>query len=504
MADAVTARWNGDKYQARVFWQNALNMLATDTVVVEVTFEADAPKAFDDVVVKYDPPIASTGPVRVPATYHQVKWHVELGGRFGYEDFIKPDFIGATSVSLLQRLRDAKKIAPEGAQFDFVTTYRIRDDDPLSPLLSGVDRSILLDRLFDGTTDRSKTGRIRKLWREHLGLQTDAQLRDVVSGLRIFDGERSLEELREQINVKAQVVGCLTCRTNSDFRYDSLAQTLKSRRLNSFNRETLRAILREEGLLEQIEQPANTGLSIAIRTFHGLAADLGAASPENTLSLTGEFNQRYLRDDRSWQSDIRPRVNAFLSDAARRSGRLRLTLDAHASIAFLAGAVLDVKSGADVTLIQKGRVGFREWRADDGTENSAVRLAEATTDLRGGGAEIAVAIGISRSTERDAAAYVSRALPDVGRLLSLTMPTGPGQQNVAGGGHAAQLAEQVANAIRAARADPDALVHIFAACPNSVLFYLGQEHRGIAPCVIYEFDFDRAGNKSYQPSFVID
>jgi len=47
-------------------------------------------------------------------------------------------------------------------------------------------------------------------------------------------------------------------------------------------------------------------------------------------------------------------------------------------------------------------------------------------------------------------------------------------------------------------------VHIFAACPNSVLFYLGQQHQGIAPCIVYEFDFDRRAHKTYQPSFVID
>ena len=27
MADAVVARWHGDNYQARVFWENALNLL---------------------------------------------------------------------------------------------------------------------------------------------------------------------------------------------------------------------------------------------------------------------------------------------------------------------------------------------------------------------------------------------------------------------------------------------------------------------------------------------
>lgn len=40
--------------------------------------------------------------------------------------------------------------------------------------------------------------------------------------------------------------------------------------------------------------------------------------------------------------------------------------------------------------------------------------------------------------------------------------------------------------------------------PNALLFYLGQHHQGIAPCIVYEFDFDRHGNKTYQPSFVID
>ena len=46
MADAVVARWHGDNYQARVFWENAFNLLSPHSCVVEVTFEADGPKAF--------------------------------------------------------------------------------------------------------------------------------------------------------------------------------------------------------------------------------------------------------------------------------------------------------------------------------------------------------------------------------------------------------------------------------------------------------------------------
>ena len=105
MVDAVVPRWHGDNYQARIFWENAINLLDPTSCVVEVTFEANGPKAFDDVVVKYHPPVTRSGPERVSAEYHQVKWHTEYGGRFGYEDFIDPAFIGAQTFSLLERLQ---------------------------------------------------------------------------------------------------------------------------------------------------------------------------------------------------------------------------------------------------------------------------------------------------------------------------------------------------------------------------------------------------------------
>jgi len=158
MADAVTARWHGDNYQSRIFWENAFNLLLPNSSVVEVTFEANGPKAFDDVVVRYDPPVARSGGERISADYHQVKWHVQTGGRFGFSDFIDPDFIGAQSFFLLERLRDARAGVPASAHFTFLTTYRIKDGDPLADLVSGHDRTLLIERLFDGTTDFASAG----------------------------------------------------------------------------------------------------------------------------------------------------------------------------------------------------------------------------------------------------------------------------------------------------------------------------------------------------------
>jgi hypothetical protein len=243
-------------------------------------------------------------------------------------------------------------------------------------------------------------------------------------------------------------------------------------------------------------------LPIAIRSFMGPASDLSGALPENTLVLTDAFRKRYLVNDRTWQSDIRPKVEAFLASAATRSRHLRLILDAHASIAFLAGSVLDLKSGIEVHLVQKGRVGAQTWRANDKSVGSPFD----EKDLRiGAGRDVAVLISGSQNVEPQARGYISTNDLDVGRIIAFSFTGGPGHQSIAGGAHAATIAEQIANSIRAAKhQDPDAMVHVFASVPNSLLFYLGQQQQAIAPCIVYEFDFDRAGNKSYQPSFVMD
>ena len=505
MADAVEARWHGDNYQARVFWDNALNLLMPHSCVAEVTFEANGPRAFDDVVVKYDPPVARSGPDRVSAEYQQIKWHVERGGRFGYEDLIDPAFIGARSFSLLERLKQARSTAPVSAQFTFLTTYRIKDADPLALLISGNDRTLLVERLFVGKTDRSRMGKVRKCWREHLGLEDDEALRAVVGGFRVVDGHRSLQELREQINIKAEAVGLLACdAADSDFRYDELARQLKVRGLSNLNREALIAICDEEGLLVERPTEPDEFHSVAIRSFLGPAADIVGAAPADTLLLTDEFRQRYLQEGREWQRDIRPKVERFLQAAVKKRAKLRLILDTHASIAFLAGAVLHLKSGVETRLVQKGRVGTRTWRVDDNSAAKGARF-DIKEEQVGVGRDIAVGISVSQPTTAQVRKYLAERLPHVGKLISCAMPAGPGQQSVAGGEHAAALAEQVSNHVRAMKEDdPDAVIHIFAAAPNSLLFYLGQSHQAIAPCIVYEFDFDRRAHKTYQPSFVID
>lgn len=311
----------------------------------------------------------------------------------------------------------------------------------------------------------------------------------------------SLEELRSQINLRAKVVGLISCSENSDFRYDELARQLKARRLNSLTKDALIKLCEEEGLLVAVEQK-DAFVSYAIRSFLGTSGSITGATENNTLLLTDEFQNRYLVEGVEWQRDIRPKVVLFLKEALKNTSQIRLILDAHASIAFLAGTVLNTKTGVKVDLVQKGRVGTCSWSATD-NKNSDAKF-EFEKENVGSGNELAVAINVSQNVTPAVKKYMESNLPQVGALASFNLPGGPGQQSIAGGAHAAMLAEQLSNLIRQLRNGTDAIVHVFSACPNSLLFFLGQQFQGVSPCIIYEFDFDRERNKSYHPSFVMN
>lgn len=499
MANAVTARQTGDDYQARWFWLSAFELLFEDSSVSLVTFESDKPRAFDDVIVEYEQPVVGSARDRFTQDCYQIKWQVDSSHRFGYEDLINPSFINATSVSILQRLEAAARSAHKNARFNLITTARIRDGDSLNKVISNNDQSILMEKLFDGTGDRSAMGKIRACWRDHLGLPDDEALRPIVDRLRIHDSAPTLEELGERLSIKAQLAGLQTPdKTMTDNRYDVLPRKLLARGINRYDRTEIKSVLHDEKLIVTPPTSPPDYTSVCIRSFLSISQHIDRSSSENTLSLVSEFRERYIRDDNGWQQTIRPKVVEFLKERAELNPKIRLSLDAHASIAFLAGTVLNLKTGIDVELVQKGRV-TNVWRPDDQSSSGELSIS---TDTMGEG-DIALAISMTQDILSHVRAYVTQQLPDISTFIHCAPKHGPSQQSISGGQAACQIADNIARELRHHKATSDQrTVHLFAACPNSLLFFLGQQHKSLGPTVIYEFDFDGEGNRSYQPSFI--
>lgn len=497
MANSVSASLQGHDYQARFFWYHAAALRDDDQPhVAEVSYEADGPKAFDDVVVRYNPARrSSTRSVRISADYLQIKFHVTRNGVFGFADLMDPEFTGAQRFSILQRLQQAKAKAPADSDFFLITTDSIKEDDPLNQLISSVDDELRLDKLFVSGGDRSRMGKVRKAWRDHLGLSTDDALREVLEGLHIKARQKSLETMRDEVNIRVRLAGLTPCYDQTAFLYDGAIRSLKAAGRNVFDRTGFETLCREEGWIRADTPEAF--VNVVLRSFGDSPGDRFDASPDRTLEIADAFDGRFLRPGVDWTSDLVPKLESFFAEIRSTEPRIRLFLNAHASVAFLAGSRLGLKSGVQVELVQRGRGRTSIWRWDDGSDGPPPTITNIPV---GSGSDLALVVSLSRDALPDAQDYVRTALPDVGRILHVRSPNPPGPSSIAGGAHVALFADAAAEAVRASRLPVGAVVHLFIAAPNAFTFALGQHAAALGRWAVYEFDFERRVDGAYRPS----
>lgn len=274
---------------------------------------------------------------------------------------------------------------------------------------------------------------------------------------------------------------------------------------NEFDGKSFREACAQEGLLAPGASPPNVRV-FGVKSFEH-SFDRLEARCNDVLDLVSSFDSRYIRSGISWETDLLPRLKAFIESAAKTGPRLRLAMDAHTTLAFAAGTILDTKSGRVVELQQRTRSGMQVWAADD------AQLDDTWPDwrfdehgLQGEGPDIAVAISVSRPVEADVRLYL-QGRSDVGRLVCVDLSGGAAQTAVLNGAHADALAERLANHIKDLRARASGptspQVHLFISAPYTFSFFLGRHAKLLKPVVLYEFDFDGDRSGSYERSLTM-
>ncbi len=504
MTQAVAVRRDGDTFQARQFWLRAARLLDPQNRVARVGFES-GPKSFDDIWIEYEEgqePNAHDGaPLR--REHLQCKWHVRPG-TYGYADLIEPKFINASALSLLQRAYEAQlEHAPAGtgARFKLVTNWQIDRGDPLRPMVSTRSGGMRLDRLYRSKTDNSKDGAIRKAWREHLGIDEGA-LRVLARTLAFGEVSETLEDLRERLDEVFAVVGLARVPPKqSTVIYDDLVFRWMAQGRTEFDRESFRDACAREGLLRPSE---NRPRVYGVKSFEH-ALDRLEERCSDVLDLVPVFDQRYIRNDAEWRTRLYPELEAFLRGAARDGRRLRLALDAHTTLAFAAGSVLNIKSGRNVELEQR-TLGRRVWAADDMPPDPEwPTLRESVQNLDRDQVDLAVALSITHDISDDVRQYVDAHLHCVGKILNLCPTGGASAQVVACGRHAFDLVQAAKAAIRRAKVQRGrpSTTHVFVAGPNALTFFLGQQQPALGRVRLYEFDFEDGRGGSYSASLTL-
>lgn len=507
MAKANTARMQGDDYQTYYFWLRACDLFLPDRGVEKVALEQTGVKAFDDVVVYYRPGAIFDGPEPVNADYFQVKYHVVADGAITAKGLTEPAFINATSVSLLQRLHAAQKAyAPDGkgVRFHLYSPWNVHPDDPLASIYSQYDGRLRLDVLFSGTAG-AKFGKIRELWKDHLGLTTDDELRHVVRPLRLISGGM-MSSLQHQLASAVQLAGLVPLAQGARLKhYDDLARKLMMEGVIEFDRASLEEICKRESLWNGGPIITLEAVKVGIRSFSRGAGQLGTQQ-EHLLDLVNHFNDRDLKDDQTWSGDILPLVREFLVSNLEGKKRCLLSLAAHMTVAYIAGYVLDSKMGVEMVLLQRSSNGEHAWTFDDETASGDHAPEWRIDELSlGTGNEAAAAVSLTHDVIADVLEYLPKSLPQVGRLFHFIAPEGVGSGSVKGGAHARRLAEALVKTIREKRTPQERAtpLHVFCSVPNAFTFALGRLGRGLGRITLYEHAFETGASAAYAPSLTI-
>lgn len=503
MTQAITARRDGDTFQARLFWDRAARLLDEDGAIIKVGFEV-GPKSFDDIWVEYN---IDKGPsdqdgVPIRREHLQCKWH-STPNTFGYIQLINPEFINANAHSFLERARQAQmNFAPDGMgiRFKLVTNWRLELNDPLRNMVSTRSGAIRLERLYGTKTDKSGAGAIRKAWREHLGIDED-ELRIFTRTLAFGEVTDSLQDLREGLDMTFRAMGLRGVPANKNaFFYDDLVFQWMSQKRLEFDRKSFREACDQEGIL--VTSTPTTKV-FGIKSFEH-AFDHLEDRCEKVLNFVPVFDERYIRSDTDWSSKLYPGLTEFLVGAASNSDRLRLALDAHTTLAFAAGSILNIKSGRTIELEQR-ILSKSVWTAEDlPLDPKWPHFEFSITEIDPVRPEMSVAVGVTHDIEADVLTFVEQSLPTVGRILSCIPNTGPGARSVVCGSHAFDLAETlVKKVVELRRGRKRWLIHLFIAAPNTFTFFLGQRQVALGPTRLYEFDFEGYESGTYRPSLTL-
>lgn len=495
---SVGARTEGDVVQGLFFWREAARLLV-DGSVIRVDLEHDDADGVDDVAAFYAPPGAEAGGFHVTADFYQLKYHVDQRSQYTATALIDPTFIGATR-SLLQRFHGTyQKLRSQhtGLRLHLASNWRW-GDDKLGRGLREYDGA-LPDEFFT-SPPRSQIGTVRETWRRHLAVTAD-EFTGFARTLRFQTDHFGRRWFRESVHDRLALAGL---RAPPDSRaaskYESLTQRFLMDKRASFDRDTFRELCRIESLFDDKPTGGRRSRTVGIRSFHRFAENLEDEAA-TVVSVVDQFCGRHPRTPQSWPLAAATILESLGGPLRRglREEEHEVMLECQGSLALLAGYELSTNSGARVYPVQKpGRDLWqprKPYTGDLWISDVAALAADAES--------IVVSLSVTHDIRADVDAFIRSSGLFAKARVDLRPASGPGPVSVDGADHAAGLAAALVAELRMVRPTRGAVVHLFSAAPNALLFFLGQHREALGRLQLYEFDFGLERDGSYAASITI-
>jgi hypothetical protein len=491
MAKAISARRQGDEYQARWFWIHLLGLRIND-YVESVCLESDRISFVDDIVVKYREPIndSITGK-QISLDFYQCKYHVTQNGAFTYKNLLNPSFINCKE-SMLKRLYKAyKKLSNSSKRFRLyiVSNWFWHPDDELSCHLS---EERIRGTFYKGGP-RSKTGIIRSEFCNHL-LITEKELYGFLDTVR-FQLGKNLTDLAKELEPRLKLANLISIDvTTTNMIYDDLTWKLFSQGRNHFTPVSFNKMLHEEKLIiRPLQKYSEISICSCPQEAHR-PHDLQAVC----LNLSDLFDGRFPRSKTYWKKGIPERIISFFQSSIVKNlpQPIHLFFDCHLSIAFLIGNLLDPKFGVQIVPAQKTRtLGYEFWPESRWNKSGLwnIRRIKGKIDT-----EVVIGISVTNPIENHLLPFLnSTKLKELPRIL-FRPANGVGPRAIINGEHAWQLAYEIQTLLRERLSVKCHTIHLFFAGPVALAYIFGNTLRYITKTIqLYEHDFEGINKLRY-------
>lgn len=257
-----------------------------------------------------------------------------------------------------------------------------------------------------------------------------------------------------------------------------------------------------DGDLLRFENPGGEKrlLRLSIRSRVNPARTGAPIESDQLLDLVSYFADRHPVSPSAW-IEIMGKLWDFLRDHCGERLPVHLSLEAHLSIAFAAGYLLNTRAPR-MTVDQITALDLesergpwnpkRLWNFKDMENLEKV-------DPVGGTEAMALAVSVAQSALLGTEQYCLAQNQYRWRGLHATILPGVGLSSMQGVEHMKALASSLATVAAEKKGRRD--VHLFLAVPVSLAFQIGRQATKLGTIHLYEFDF--GGNKGYSPSLVL-
>ena len=265
MNKSIKARQDGDEYQQLYFWYYAMKLFNSDEGIEKIEFESNERKYFDDFVVFYKKESYPKNYLNnsISKEFFQIKYHVRNTELLSIDNLINKKYIGAQT-SILERLKELnKKYNPDDIHYIFISTHDINPNDELYELISNEEGQISLETLFKGETSKSKMGKVREKFINHLNCSDD-ELKEILKPFRFKKG-MTKEDLITRINDKLTLYGFEIIKPSSNLnKYCQLISKWHSKNQSKITKDFISQECEDEGLIKDygaIDSPNNENLN---------------------------------------------------------------------------------------------------------------------------------------------------------------------------------------------------------------------------------------------------